>query len=269
VYSRDNNAIYDGVSRPGVKLVTMAGVFKGTVFPLGQVLSLLLKVGEAANSCPVEMEFAVNLSRRPGEPHDFNFLQIRPMVMGNDAQDLPMDGLDPEQALATARMVMGNGTLEGIRDIVYVRPEVFERRLTRTVAGEVGEMNRRLKASGRPYLLLGPGRWGSADPWLGIPVTWSQISGVRCIVETDMGDMHVDPSQGSHFFQNIMAFGIGYLNLETHGDEDRVDYAWLEAQPAESESPHLRHIALAEPLLVALNGRRNRGAVMKPGADPF
>ena len=265
VYSRENNTIYDGCSRPGVPLVTMAGVFKGTVFPLGEVLTFLLKVGTAANSCPVEMEFAVNLSDDPAVPHEFNFLQIRPMVMGSDAQDLPMDALVPEQALCTARMAMGNGYLEGIRDLVYVRPETFERRLTPRIAGEVGELNARLKKAGRPYLLLGPGRWGSADPWLGIPVTWSQIAGVRCIVETDMGDMHVDPSQGSHFFQNIMAFGIGYLTVETHGTVDLLDHAWIAAQPAESETAHLRHLHFEEPLEIALNGRRNRGAVLKPG----
>jgi len=126
-------------------------------------------------------------------------------------------------------------------------------------------MNARLKAARRPYLLLGPGRWGSADPWLGIPVSWAQIAGVRCIVETDMGDMHVDPSQGSHFFQNLMAFGIGYLTVETRGTVDLLDYAWLEAQPAAFETAHLRHLAFAQPLEIALNGRRNRGVVLKPG----
>jgi len=265
VYSADNNAIYDGCSRPGVPLVTMAGVFKGQVFPLGEVLTLLLKVGEVANSCPVEIEFAVCLGRGPDGAHEFNFLQIRPMVMGTDAQDIDMEALVPAQALCTARMAMGNGFLEGVRDLVYVRPDRFDRALTPVIAAEVGELNARLKAAGRPYLLLGPGRWGSADPWLGIPVTWGQIAGVRCIVETDMGDMHVDPSQGSHFFQNIMAFGIGYLTLETHGTLDRMDHAWLDAQEAESETAHLRHLRFEEPLQIALNGRRNRGVVLKPG----
>ena len=265
VYSPENDAIYDGCGRPGVPLVTMAGVFKGSVFPLGDVLTLLLKAGTAANSCPVEMEFAVALSADPAQPHEFNFLQIRPMVMGTDAQDLPLDSVVPGQALCTARMVMGNGLMEGILDLVYVRPGSFERALTPVIAGEVGQMNARLKAARRPYLLLGPGRWGSADPWLGIPVSWAQIAGVRCIVETDMGDMHVDPSQGSHFFQNLMAFGIGYLTVETRGTVDLLDYAWLEAQPATFETAHLRHLAFAQPLEVALNGRRNRGVVLKPG----
>jgi len=265
VYSPDNNAIYDGCSRPGVPLVTMAGVFKGTVFPLGEVLTFLLRAGAAANSCPVELEFAVTLSNGPGLPHEFDFLQIRPMVLGTDAQDIPMDALVPGQALCTAQMVMGNGYLAGIQDLVYVRPDRFERRLTPLIAGEVGELNGRLQRAGRPYLLLGPGRWGSADPWLGIPVTWAQIAGVRCVVETDLGDLHVDPSQGSHFFQNIMAFGIGYLTVATRGASDRLDLDWLAAQPAESETAHLRHLRFEQPLEVALNGRRNRGAVLKPG----
>ncbi|WP_306602000.1 PEP/pyruvate-binding domain-containing protein [Geothrix sp. 21YS21S-2] len=265
VYSPDNDAIYDGCSRPGVPLVTMAGVFKGGVFPLGEVLTLLLKAGAAANSCPVEMEFAVTLSKNPGEPHAFDFLQIRPMVMGTDAQDIPMAALKPGDAICTSRMAMGNGFLEGIQDLVYVRPGTFSRALTTRIASEVGDLNKRLK--GRPYLLVGPGRWGSSDPWLGIPVAWSQIAGARCIVETDMGDMHVDPSQGSHFFQNLMAFGVGYLTVETQGKEDLLDFGWLEAQEATYETEHLRHLAFTAPLEVALNGRRNRGAVLKPGCS--
>ncbi len=265
VYSPENEAIYDGCGRPGVPLVTMAGVFKGSVFPLGEVLTLLLRAGTAANSCPVEMEFAVALSHAPDQPHEFSFLQIRPMVMGTDAQDIALDSVVPEQALCTARMVMGNGLLEGVQDLVYVRPGNFERALTPLIAGEVGQMNARLRAARRPYLLLGPGRWGSADPWLGIPVSWAQIAGVRCIVETDLGDMHVDPSQGSHFFQNLMAFGIGYLTVETRGTVDLLDYAWIEAQPAAFETAHLRHLSFPQPLEIALNGRRNRGVVLKPG----
>ena len=265
-FSPDNNAIYDGIGRPGIPLVTMAGVFKGQVFPLGEVLTLLLKMGETANSCPVEMEFAVTLADRPDRPHQFDFLQIRPMVMGSDAQDIPMDTLVPEQALCTARMVMGNGFLEGIRDLVYVRPGNFRRSLTQTIAREVGQLNARLKGEKRPYLLVGPGRWGSSDPWLGIPVTWAQIAGVGCIIETDMmEELKVDPSQGTHFFQNIMAFGIGYLTVEARSGVDLLDYEWMESRPAETETEHLRHLAFQAPLQIALNGRRNQGVVMKAG----
>jgi hypothetical protein len=265
IYSPDDDAIYDGLSRPGIPLVTLAGVLKGRAFPLPEVLAFLLKVGTAASSCPVEIEFAVTLSPSGDSPHDFSFLQMRPLVLGTDAQDIQVEGLDPADTLALSGRALGNGLIPEIRDIVYVRREGFDRAHTPAIATEVGRMNGLLREAGRPYLLLGPGRWGSSDPWLGIPVKWAQISGVRCILETNLADMHVDPSQGSHFFQNLMSFGIGYLTLDTRDPEDHLDMDWLDALPAAEETAHLRHVVLAEPLLVALNGRRNRGAVLKPG----
>jgi hypothetical protein len=152
-----------------------------------------------------------------------------------------------------------------VRDVVYVRPQAFQRGKTPLIAHQIGQVNTKLKQERRPYLLIGPGRWGSADPWLGIPVKWSQIAGVRCMVETDLEDIHVDPSQGSHFFQNIMSFGIGYLTVDTRAALDRLDYGWLDAQPAEAETGFVRHVALQSPLQVALNGRRGLGVIMKPG----
>lgn len=265
IYSPDNNAVYDGLSREGIPLVTLAGVLKGRVFPLPEILSFLLKVGSAASSCPVEMEFAVTLSGEPGKPHEYGFLQIRPLVLGTDAQDIPIESVNPAEALCVAHQALGNGFLPGIRDVVYVKPQSFERAKTPIIAHEIGEINGRLRQAGRPYLLVGPGRWGSADPWLGIPVKWAQIAGVRCIVETDMEDIHVDPSQGSHFFQNIMSFGIGYLTVDTRGPRDRLDYDWLDTLPVAFETGFVRHVALEAPLEVALNGRRSLGVILKPG----
>jgi hypothetical protein len=268
VYSADNDRIYDGVRRPGVRLVTLAGVLKNQLCPLAEVLSLLLRVGSAAFSCPVEMEFALNLAVRPDEPHEFGFLQIRPLVFGGDLQDIQLDRVDTANAICTADQVLGNGLIEGVRDIVYVRPAAFDRSRTKAVAAELGPLNARLKEERRPYLLLGPGRWGSGDPWLGIPVRWAQISAARCIVETDLADMHVEPSQGSHFSQNLVSFGIGYLTVGggRHAT-GTVDYAWLDAQPAETETPHLRHLALPDPLPIALSGKKSVGVVLKPGVS--
>ena len=263
VYSPDNDAIYDGISRPGIRLVTMAGVLKGGVFPIADVLSFLLKVGAAGSSCPVEMEFAINLSQ-DAKPHEFGFLQIRPLVLGSDAQDIQLEQIDPQNAICIAHQALGNGFLGGVRDLVYVRRDRFDRGKTPQIAREVGVVNSRLRESKSPYLLIGPGRWGSADPWLGIPVKWAQISGVRCIIETDLADMHVDPSQGSHFFHNIMSFGIGYLTVDMRR-ADVLDQALLDTQPAVTETEHLRHLSFEEPLEIALNGRRNYGVVMKPG----
>lgn len=264
VYCADNDVIYDGIRRPGVRLVTLAGVLKGRVCPLAEVLALLLKVGATSFSCPVELEFALNLAEGPEGRHELGFLQIRPLVFGGDLQDVQVERLDRDQAICVANQVLGNGLVEGVRDVVYVRPSTFERSRTPAIAAELGPLNARLKEQGRPYLLVGPGRWGSGDPWLGIPVRWAQISGVRCIVETDLADMHVEPSQGSHFSQNLVSFGIGYLSVGGSGG-GAVDFAWLDAQRAESESRHLRHLAFAEPLQIALSGRRSLGVVLKPG----
>jgi len=150
-------------------------------------------------------------------------------------------------------------------DLIYVRTDNFDRAKTREIADEIGVLNSKLRQQQRPYLLAGPGRWGSADPWLGIPVKWSQISGARCIIETDFEDMQVDPSQGSHFFQNIISLGIGYFSVDTRKQTgDLLDFAWLNLQPAETETRHLRHIVFDDPLHIVLNGRKNHGVVLKP-----
>lgn len=265
VYSPDNDAVYDGIGRPGIRMVTLAGVLKGRVCPLSEVLSFLLEVGATGSSCPVEIEFAVNLAEKADEPHEFGFLQIRPLVVGSDAQDVRIEEVDSGDAVCIAHKALGNGFLDNVRDVIYVRPETFDRAATPTIALEIGALNGRLKSERKPFLLVGPGRWGSGDPWLGIPVKWAQISGVRCVVETDLSGIHVDPSQGSHFFQNIMSFGIGYLTVNQTGVDDLLDYEWLEGQPAASETDFVRHLAFDKPLEIALNGKRNYGVVMKPG----
>ncbi len=264
VYSADNDAIYDGTSRPGIRLVSMAGVLKGSVFPLAEILSLSLKVGAAASSCPIEMEFAVNLSDSSDTPHEFGFLQIRPLALGADFRDFQLEQIRPEDALCVARRALGNGLISGVCDLIYVRRDRFARSKTKEIAREIGDLNARLREGRRPFLLIGPGRWGSADPWLGIPVKWAQISGVRCIIETDLEDMHVDPSQGSHFLHNIISFGIGYLTVDMEGG-DRLDYGLLDTAPAAAETQHVRLLSFREPLEIALNGRRNYGVVMNPG----
>jgi hypothetical protein len=263
VYSADDDAVYDGISRKGRRLVTMAGVLKGGVFPLGEVMAFLLRFGAAASSSPVEIEFAVTLAEKPGEPHEFAFLQIRPLVVGADLEDVRLDDVDARDALCFSHKALGNGVIRGVRDVVYVRREAFDRSTTLDVAGELGAVNERLRQQRRPYLLIGPGRWGSADPWLGIPVKWAQIAGVRCIIETGFDDMQVDASQGSHFFQNIVSFGIGYLTVDPRRRDDFVDQSWLDRQPAEAETAHLRHVAFREPLSIMLDGRRNVGVVMR------
>ena len=265
VYSPENDRIYEGIGRPGPRLVTMAGVLSGDRFPLADTLGFLLEVGKAGFTCQTEIEFAVNLNQRDDEPHEFAFLQIRPMVFGGTVEDVELGGVKPDGAIVLSNGALGHGYVENVKDIVYVRPDRFDRGRTRDIATEIDTLNGRLQEAGRPYLLIGPGRWGSADPWLGIPVKWSQISRARCIVETELTDIKVEPSQGTHFFQNITSFGVGYFTVQSGEPGSHLDQKWLDDQPAESELRFVRHIALKKPLEIAANSRTGNGVVLKPG----
>jgi len=265
VYDRDSHAIRDGVSRKGARLVTMAGVLKGDVFPLAEILSHLLEIGSTAFSGPVEIEFAANLRRAPGQQHSFGFLQIRPVVIGPEMRSADLDEVAPEDAICVSPRALGHGHIDQIRDLVYVPRRTFDRSATIAIAAEVGSLNARLRQANRTYVLIGPGRWGSADRWLGIPVRWSQISNARCIVETGLHDIQVEPSQGTHFFQNMTSLGIAYFSVNFEQLDGRLDLDWLDAQAAEHETQHARHLRFDEPIAVVTSARQGRGVVMKPG----
>ena len=260
VYSPGNDMIMDGTFREGVKLVTMAGVLKGDEFPLAGMLGFLLEVGRSAFACEVEMEFAVNLGRsgKHGE-NEFGFLQIRPMGFNEELDPVSGD-IDESGAICVSGSVLGVGRIEGIRDIIYVPGAGFSRSDTPAAALEIEAINRILRGDGRPSLLIGPGRWGSSDSWLGIPVKWSQISSARCIVETPLEDMEVDPSQGTHFFQNITSLGIGYFTV-SRSNGDRLDTDWLDSVPWEGSGEHARHITLDEPLEILIDRKASKGVI--------
>jgi CheY-like chemotaxis protein len=264
VYSPENEMIYDGIWRPGVRLVTFAHVLKSDLFPLAEILRRLLEFGTRCMSCPVEIEFAVKLGDGKQKRHEFGFLQIRPLAAGYDKLSLGLEQLEAEDALATTALALGNGRIEEIQDIVYVPPRLFDRAQTPSIAEEIGRLNGSLLEQGRPYLLIGPGRWGSADRWLGIPVRWAQISGARVIVETDLEDFKVTPSQGTHFFQNLTSFQIGYLTINQAEGSGRLDWAWLDAQPAVQQTRYVRHVRLASSLTVLIDGHTGRAAILKP-----
>lgn len=264
VYGREDHAIYDGLSRPGVRLVTLAPILKHRLFPLPQILQLLLEVSQAGLSGPVEIEFAVDLEPVTGGPAQFAFLQIRPLVpLPSAAVDL--EGLDPARLFIRSPKALGSGRTEEIHDIVAVPRETFDRARTADVAAEIGQANARLQAAGRPYLLIGPGRWGTADRSLGIPVSWRQISGARAIVECDLEDQPVEPSQGTHFFHNMTSLGIGYFTAHRR-DGAEVDWAWLARQTPQTRGPYVCHYALDHPLDVRIDGRKGEGVVLKPPA---
>src|SRR5437868_4583010 len=262
-YSADNHAVYDGLSRPGARVVTFAPMLKLGMFPLAQILELLVRAGEEALGNPVEIEFAVRLPRGE-EPADFGFLQIRPLTLARDHQDLAIDDVDPAQVLCRSTKVLGNGRIENLQDIVVVDSQRFERSRSQEVAKAVAHFNATLNAENRPYLLIGVGRWGSNDPWLGIPVEWDEISGARAIVEAGFRDFRVTPSQGSHFFQNLTAFQVGYFTVNPDAGEGSVDWEWLAAQPALEERECVRHLQFSQPIRVVMNSKLSQGVIFKP-----
>jgi CheY-like chemotaxis protein len=262
-YSADNHAIYDGLSRPGARVVTFAPMLKHNIFPLATILDVLVRAGEDALGNPVEIEFAVRLSRGD-EPAEFGFLQIRPLTLARDQGDLAIGDIAPEQLLCQSTKVLGNGRIENLYDIVVVDSHRFERSRSQEVARSVAHYNAHLSAENRPYLLIGVGRWGSNDPWLGIPVEWDEIAGARVIVEAGFRDFRVTPSQGSHFFQNLTAFQVGYFTVNPDAGEGSVDWQWLSEQPAAEEQGCVRHLEFSQPLRVVMNSRSSQGVIFKP-----
>lgn len=264
-YSADNHAVYDGTSRAGPRVVTFAPMLKHGVFPLASILDVLVRAGEDALGNPVEIEFAVRLPR-DREAAEFGFLQIRPLTLSRNHQDLTIEDVDSAQLICRSNRVLGNGRIENIHDIVVIDSHRFERSRSQEVARAVAHFNSVLAAENRPYLLIGVGRWGSNDPWLGIPVEWDEISGARAIVEAGFRDFRVTPSQGSHFFQNLTAFQVGYLTVNPDAGEGSVDWQWLAEQTAVEEQGCVRLLRFSEPLRVIMNSRTSQGVIFKPQA---
>ncbi|HET6272593.1 MAG TPA: PEP/pyruvate-binding domain-containing protein [Bacteroidota bacterium] len=263
-YSPENDIVRDGIARSGTRLVTFAPILRTKIFPLPQILELLLDMGTWGMGTPVEIEFAVSMSPLPGKPREFGLLQMRPLVLSREMEELNLDDIDPAQVICTSHQVLGNGVSNDLRDIVIVDIHSFERSKTQDIAKEVSRFNETLVSQNRPYLLIGLGRWGTLDPWLGIPIKWDQISGARTIVESGFKDIDVTPSQGSHFFQNITSFMVGYFTINSRVKEGFVDWEWLlNREPIEAKV-YTRHLQFEHPLVVKINGHQHRGVILKP-----
>jgi CheY-like chemotaxis protein len=263
-YSRENDALYDGLARAGLRVVTFAPVLKHHRFPLAEILDAVMAEGSRGMGTPVEIEFAVDLAVPPGGPAEFGLLQIRPLALARESEALELGQVDPAAVLCASDRALGHGAIGGIRDLVVVDFQRFERARSREAAAEVGRINARLLDEGLSYLLVGVGRWGSRDPWLGIPVSWDQVSAAAVIVEAGLRDLKVTPSQGSHFFQNLTSFNVGFFTVNPEEGEGVLDWEWLDAQPALSAQAHVRHLRLSTPVEIRIDGRRGRGVILKP-----
>ncbi len=278
-YIAEEDRIRDSVL-PGLKVLTFARILKHQLYPLPGILQELLDLGKRGMGCEVEIEFAVRLDEKMNRS-EFFFLQMRPMVTGGERADVAICALDIDTAFCYSTACLGHGRFENMADIVMVRPDTFNPAETQKIAEEIGSLNSRLQAEDRRYMLIGPGRWGSADPWLGVPVQWRDISGVGAIVELQNTSLHVDPSQGSHFFQNITSLGIPYLTVteEVDGSSqkcsskaggDCLNWQWLLEQKIEYEGPFVRHIRLPSPFVMKCNGKEELAVlyVKGGGAQP-
>lgn len=260
-----SNALRDGLHEGGKKLVTFSSILRHNQFPLADILRDLLEVGQKEMNTPVEIEFAVNLNGSSHMPKVFNFLQIRPIVESEKFDEIPWEDVDEKDTLIFSKSALGQGAIEGIKDIVYVLPDKFNPANTQQIALEVESINNRYLCAKRNYVLVGPGRWGSSDPWLGIPIKWSQISEARIIVESGLENFRVDPSQGTHFFQNLTAFRVGYFTVNPFMGDGVFDVDFLNSQPAIFETEHIRCVCFTDSITIQVDGKKSRGVVFKPG----
>jgi hypothetical protein len=205
----------------------------------------------------------VDLDTHEGEPKHFSFLQIRPIVEASEKYNINIDFVSRDETIIYSTSAMGNGIIDNLRDIVYVKPESFNAANNPAIANAIESLNDKMQAEKRNYILVGPGRWGSSDPWLGIPVKWSQISGARVIVEAGLDKYRIDPSQGTHFFQNLTSFSVGYFTVNPFINDGFYDTEFLSSFAPHYEDEYLRHLRFENPMVVKIDGKQNKGVVLK------
>lgn len=264
-YMPEEHRLRDSSVAGGHRVLTFASVLKHRLFPLADLLAGLLAVGRREMGCPMELEFAALLSEGAEQPAQFNLLQLRPMPAAADPYGLLITAADRARSLGYTTEALGHGLFDHMADIVFVRPGAFDPARTVEMVNEISRINAALKAEQRPYLLIGPGRWGSFDRWLGIPVKWDNIDGVGAMVELRTDQLKADPSHGSHFFHQITALNIPYLTITEEGS-DHIDWGQLNRLLPVWEGTYLRHVRLDRPLLVKCDGRRSECVILPP--DP-
>lgn len=262
-YDPYDMVIRDGIYPGGRKLITFANILQHDVFPLARILQLAQKYGQGEMRRPVEIEFAVNFDART-KSGIFYLLQIRPMVDVKAGLDEDLSVIPDERLLLKSENSLGHGVMDDIQDVIYVKTEGYSASNNQLIAYDIEKLNRRFLDEGKHYILVGPGRWGSSDTWLGIPVKWPNISAARIIVEAGLTNYRVDPSQGTHFFQNLTSFGVGYFTINAYMNDGIYNQALLDSMPAVEETKYLRWVRFEKPLSVKMDGKKKLG-VVEPG----
>ena len=260
-YRPADDRIVMGVGADGPRLINFAPILVADLLPINDLIIKILKLCDEAVGSEVEVEFAMIIHSESDKPSTFGFLQVRPMVVSHSKIDLTDEEMTGDNVLLASDRVLGNGIFENIEDVIFVDPDNFEAKNTRQIAMQLSELNKKILDEKRNYLLIGFGRWGSSDPWLGTPVEWGQISGARAIVEATIPGMNVELSQGSHFFHNITSFQICYFSVHYTG-EHKIDWAWLQKQKEVGRTEFVKHVRLEKPLLIKVDGRHSRGVIL-------
>jgi hypothetical protein len=261
-YSIEDDCIYDNLSQSGPKLVTFAPILKYNRLPLIQIIKDLLRLGKQSFGTDVEIEFAVNIPKDKRKPKEFNFLQIRPMVVGREAFQVNLD--EPMESWCSSKRTIGNGIYQSIHDIIFVDPETFNLQDSVQIANEIGELNKILVKEGRRCILVGFGRMGTADRWLGIPLTWEQMSQAMIIVEVDLKNLRPEPSLGSHFFHNLTATNMGYFHIQYDNEAvGMFDWDWLLHQPVLEQTKYVKLVRRPEAFKAKIDGRNFKGIIYK------
>lgn len=251
----------DGCHEGGRKIISFANILQHESFPLAEILCNALHIGEHEMGLPVEIEFAANLGNRHKSIKEFQLLQIRPIVENREEIPIDLKSIDPKETIIYATDALGNGAINGVFDLIYVRPEAFNPIHNSDIAEQISILNSQLISEHRPYVLIGPGRWGSSDPWLGIPVKWAQIAGAKMIVEAGLTNYRIEPSQGTHFFQNLTSLRVSYLTINSYIGEGYYDVDALNATPAYWENDYIRLIRFEKELCLLVDGKKNLAVV--------
>jgi hypothetical protein len=263
IISKEDNVIRDSLSYDGTRITTFAPILKWGKFPLVDILKDLIIMGKEALGCEVEIEFAVNIFDDPNRKPEFALLQIKPMVMGGSREIINIEEESNNKIFCSSKVTLGDGLIDNVRHIVFVDPKRFKPAITKDIAKEIHTFNQELIKK-HSYILIGPGRWGSADSWLGVPVNWEQINGASAIVELGKKNFPVDPSFGSHFFQNVTSMRLGYFTVDHNSKTDVFDISWLTKQTIIDDKTYTTCYVLEYPLRIKIDGTTGNGVILKP-----
>ena len=263
-YDPYDQVIRDGYYPGGRKILSFVNVLQHEVFPLADTLDQILHVGQDEMGRPIEIEFAVNIDPQNLGFATFYLLQVRPIVDNKEVMEEDLTLVEQEDTILTSTSVLGHGIATDVQDIIYVKTGAFCSSNNQSIAYDIEKMNRQFTGEEKNYVLVGPGRWGSSDSWLGIPVKWPHISNARVIVECGLENYRVDPSQGTHFFQNLTSFGVGYFTINPFKGDGWFDERYLNSLPAVEETEYLRHVRFDKPVVIKMDGKKSLGVVLKP-----